>query len=665
MLYFKNNKFIFIMKTVILKELTISNWRSLNLNVRFNGTSNEIKGANGVGKSSLQNAWNWLLHGYCEPNQPKNHELFDNKVEITNETPIASVKAVIAIGDLEYTIEKTAQAKFTRKRGSGEYVKDTSDLYKYLIDNIEYSLTNWNEWIEKNITDCQMLQYCVDGRFFATLCEEDRTQARKMLEVLSGEVKEEDFKGDYTLLKEDFAKGYSVEQIEEKTKNTIKPLNERLDNIPAIIEDKEKALSEYNQIDFDGTLNEINEKKKLIEDIDAQMLGKAEALQPILGKRDAIFEIISKKRYELQNKEIAYNENYNKGKKEIENEIKSIDDKNKITTQNNVAKKQNYNASVAKLKSLKEKLNNLNYDIEQLRNEKNSWKEKEYKEDVCSVCGQVLPDDMLEKARETFAKTKQEKLALIIKNGKALKTEIEEIEKHINELQEVVDLGYKEDTLLSKESLQCKLNEYISSFVPYNETDECKALKKAIEDTEKTLPEIPQNENEELTKSKSNIMLELDTLNRKYGLKDKQEKLEKEIADLKKETRDLSNQIASLEGVLSKCFEYVEERAKIVAWKVNQHLEDCSIQMFERQKNGTLKPSCTIIDKKGVKYSTTNNASRIKANISLQELFMKLNNVSMPIWVDESSIFSKSNLPTKDGQIIYMFASEDKELVIN
>jgi hypothetical protein len=87
--------------------------------------------------------------------------------------------------------------------------------------------------------------------------------------------------------------------------------------------------------------------------------------------------------------------------------------------------------------------------------------------------------------------------------------------------------------------------------------------------------------------------------------------------------------------------------------------------MFERQKNGTLKPSCTIIDKKGVKYSTTNNASRIKANISLQELFMKLNNVSMPIWVDESSIFSKSNLPTKDGQIIYMFASEDKELVIN
>ncbi len=653
------------MKRIQLKELTLSNWRSLNLNVYFNCTSNEIKGANGVGKSSLQNAWNWLLHGYCEPTQAKNHELFDNKVEITNETPIASVTAVVLIDGIEYTLQKTAQAKFTRKRGSGEYVKDTSDLYKYLIDNIEYSLTNWNEWIEKNITDCQMMQFCVDGRFFATLCEEDRTQARKMLEVLSGEVKEEDFKGDYSLLKEDFAKGYSVEQIEEKTKNTIKPLNERLDNIPAIIEDKEKALSEYNQIDFESTLNEINEKKKLIEDIDAQMLGKAEALQPILGKRDAIFEIISKKRYELHNKEIEYNEKHNKCKKEIENEIKSIDDKNKFISRSNLSKKQLHEQKEKELETLKNKLGNLNFDIEQLRKEKDSWKAKEYKEDVCSVCGQVLPEDMLEKARETFTKTKEEKLALIIKNGKALKQQIEETEKQIKEIQDIVDLGYEEDTLLSKETLQNKLNDYVNRFMPYNETDEYKALKKAIEDTEKTLPEIPQNENEELTKSKSGIMVELDTLNRRYGLKDKQEKLEKEITDLKKETRELSNKIASLEGVLSKCFEYVEERAKIVAWKVNQHLDDCSIQMFERQKNGTLKPSCTIIDKKGVKYSTTNNASRIKANISLQELFMKLKNVSMPIWVDESSIFSKSNLPTKDGQIIYMFASEDKELVVN
>ena len=206
------------MKTVILKELTISNWRSLNLNVRFNGTSNEIKGANGVGKSSLQNAWNWLLTGYTTPNVPKNHELFDNRIKLTHETPIASVTALISIDGIEYTLQRSAEAKFTRKRGSDTYVKDNSDTYKYYIDNIEYSLTNWNEWLEKNVCDTQMLQYCTDGSFFTTLCEDDMKQGRKVLEVISGEVTQDDFQGDYSCLKEDFAKGYSIEQIEEKTK---------------------------------------------------------------------------------------------------------------------------------------------------------------------------------------------------------------------------------------------------------------------------------------------------------------------------------------------------------------------------------------------------------------------------------------------------------------
>ena len=130
------------MKTVILKELTISNWRSLNLNVRFNSTSNEIKGANGVGKSSLQNAQNWLLHGYCEPNQPKNHELFDNKVEITNETPIASVNNAISeegITILSKDIEKNGEIKYIRPDGKVQVTVEYNDGVPVRIDTVVVS----------------------------------------------------------------------------------------------------------------------------------------------------------------------------------------------------------------------------------------------------------------------------------------------------------------------------------------------------------------------------------------------------------------------------------------------------------------------------------------------------------------------------------------------
>jgi AAA15 family ATPase/GTPase len=125
------------MKEVILKRIKLSNWKSLNLDVKFNDKSTKISAKNGVGKSSLIAGWNWLLSSYTNAVSPKNHELFDNREELTHETPIAGVKAWISIDDVDYTIEKTAQAKFTRKRGSNEWSKDSSDVYKVYIDEIE------------------------------------------------------------------------------------------------------------------------------------------------------------------------------------------------------------------------------------------------------------------------------------------------------------------------------------------------------------------------------------------------------------------------------------------------------------------------------------------------------------------------------------------------
>ena len=78
-------------KKIILKRLVLSNWKSLNLDVKFNDKSTSVSGRNGIGKSSLQSAWNWLLSSYTSAVVPKNHELFDNRVELTHETPIASV----------------------------------------------------------------------------------------------------------------------------------------------------------------------------------------------------------------------------------------------------------------------------------------------------------------------------------------------------------------------------------------------------------------------------------------------------------------------------------------------------------------------------------------------------------------------------------------------
>lgn len=651
-------------KEIRLKRLVLSNWKSLNLDVTFNDGKTIVKGRNGVGKSSLASAWNWLLTGYCNSYTPKNHELFDNRVELSHETPIASVKAWISVNDIEYTIEKTAQAKFTRKRGTSEYIKDSSDTYKILIDEIEISATDFLGWLEHNICPVDMLVYCLDGSFFSTLADDDKKKSRKVLETIVGEITQSDYKGDYSCLANDFAKGYSIEQIEEKTKNQIKPIKDRQDKIPALIEDKEKMLAEYKQLDYDDIERQISEKKKAIEDIDNAILGKAESIKPILGKRDAIFEIINSKTLSLNDRKNGYIGAYNAFRNEIKRKIDDIKSSNASIVARNKEKELKYQRRTQELVDMKKEYQSLCDYREVLRKRKADIKATVFNGDTCAVCGQEMPYEMLENAKAKFNKQKNEDLDYIIAQGKQTTEKISTYTKKIEALQMIVDSGVSLDKEQSTALLQSELDEYESKYVPFEETEEYAKLVKEIDDLKASLPKTPQNDNEALTNTKKGLIDAIGTLYQLYGKKSKVGELESEIDGLKCELRHIGNELAKLEMILDKCKEYTEERASIISDRINNTLVNSRIQMWQKQKNGELAPSCTITDKQGVKYSTLNNSNRIKTCIELQQMFCKHYGIEMPIFIDEYSVFDSINAPIIDTQHICLIASDSPTLVI-
>lgn len=652
-------------KEIKLTRLVLSNWKSLNLDVTFNNGKTIVKGRNGVGKSSLASAWNWLLTGYCNAFTPKNHELFDNRIELSHETPIASVKAWISVNDIEYTIEKTAQAKFTRKRGTSEYIKESSDTYKILIDEIEISATDFNSWIEHNICPVDMLVYCLDGGFFSTLAEDDKKKSRKVLETIVGEITQDDYKGDYTCLANDFAKGYTIEQIEEKTKNQIKPIKERQTKIPALIEDKEKMLAEYNQLDYDDIERQIAEKKNAIEDIDNAILGKSESIKPILDKRDAMFEIINSNTISLNNRKNDYVGAYNAVINEIKRKIDDIESSNASIVARNKEKELKYQRQTQELVDLKKEHQSLCDYREVLRKRKDDIKATVFNGDTCVVCGQELPYEMLENAKAKFNKRKNEDLDYIIAQGKQTTEKISTLLKQIEALQTIVDSGVSLEVWQSTALLQAELDEYESKYIPFEETEEYAKLVKEIDVLKASLPEIPKIDTQSLTNTKKTLIDALGTLYQLYGRKSKTDELKSEIDALKYELRHTGNELAKLEMILDKCKEYAEERANIISDRINDKLVNSRIQMWQKQKNGELSPSCTITDKQGVKYSTLNNSNRIKTCIELQQMFCKHYDVALPIFIDEYSVFDSFNVPAIDTQHICLIASDSPTLVID
>lgn len=653
------------MRKITLKRIVLSNWKSLNIDVTFNDSgSTRISGRNGIGKSSLQSAWNWLLTGYTNANAPKNHELYDNRYELSHETPVASVKAWVSIDGIDYTIEKTAQAKFTRKRGSSEYIKDSSDSYKVLVDDIEISATAFSEWVESNFCDIVMLEYALDGTFFTTLAENDKKNARKVLEMLVGEISADDFTGDYSLINSDFAKGYSVDQIIEKTKHQIKPLKDRFEKIPAIIEAKEKSLAELEQEDYDAIKAEIEEKKKSILDIDDAILGRAEAIKPILGQRDAIYEIINSKTLKLNECRNTYLGQHKSAVDALKCEIDRINIENSIKRTRNESAYAELDKNVRELEAVKAELKSANEYRIVLLQRKDEIKSRVFTGEKCHYCNQELPVHMQEELQAQFNKQKNEDLDFVVSSGKSVREKIDMLSAKADELTDIIAKGVQLEELVSTAELEQKLVEKSKSIVPFEATPEYARLTKEIADIESTLPMIPTNDNTALTNTKKVLIDALETLNQRYGLKYKADEHKCEIDALKCELRSIANDIAHLEGVLAKCQEYMEERADIVSNRINDKLDYCKIQMWQMQKNGELAPSCTITDNSGVKYSTLNNSNRIKTCIALQQLFCKHYDIQLPVFVDEASVFSTNNKPVINGQSIFLYASDDNALVV-
>lgn len=653
------------MKEIKLQKIQLSNFKSLNIEVEFNDGATRISGKNGIGKTSIASAFYWLLSSYTSPYVPKNFALFDDRVELTHETPLAKVKAWLKVGEYDYTIEKTAEAKFTRSNGSSEWVKASSDNYTVYIDEIETSATHYNEWIEANICPVAMLPYLLNGEFFTALIDDNKNKAREILSSLVGEVKAEDFKGDYSSIKE-LMERYSASDIVEMSKKKKKPLEDRQNVIPLEIDRKEARLSELRAMDFTATENEIARVKAEIDAIDGLLLGNADVVKPILEHNREIENKVANKRLSLMNGRLTYKEGQNARTSEIKAKIAEIKRYNESMDRGNATIIRDFEEKKENKEALSKQYETLKDYLDTLRNKKKEIKCRVFTEDHCPYCGAELDPMKLETKKIAFNEEKEIELKNIIDWGRARKEELDKLKDKISDLEKEIEKGY---TLIEKKDLtpyEEALAKIEASFVPYEETDEFKRINAEIDALMSEIKEIPSNDNEALTSRKKALINELSELSKKLGLKDEIGKEEKDIEELREELRSVSNAIAELEKLIYTSKKWEDERNNIVSYRINHELEASKIEMFSTQKNGETVSDCVVLNKQGVRMSSTNFSDRILINIDMQMLFMKKMGVRLPIWVDESAVFSSSNLPHREGyQMIFMFPSDSPRLEIS
>ena len=649
-------------KKITLKKLVLSNWRGQNREVSF-GDITRISGKNESGKTAIMRAFYFCLTGLTEPYLPKNSNLYNEHEEISENTPWASVEATLEIDGLEYVIERKAKPKYTRAKGSSTWVKASADDYEYLIDSIEVGSTAFGNWIEANICPITMLPFAMSGEFFSYLVSDNKNKSRAILTELVGEVKAEDFKGDYSSIKE-LMERYSASEIVEMSKKKKKPLEDRQNVIPLEIDRKEARLSELMAMNFADIEYAIDVTKRQIDAIDGLLLGNADALKPILDHNAEIENKLANKRLSLVNSRLAYKEEQNARTSEIKAKIAEIKRFNEGVDKENAKRKRDWEEEIETKEVYERKLSRLIERREELLKRRDEVKARVYTDETCAYCGQELPYEMQEKAREAFNINKSRDLDFIVKEGKQVAEDIARAKEKIDSIGRKIEEGY---TLLEKQDVPYKeaLAKIEASFVPYEETEEFKQINAEIDALMSEIKEVPSNDNEALTSKKKALIDELSELSKKLGLKDEIGKVEKDIEELRSELRSVANAIAELEGQIFSAQAWLQERNEIVSFRINEKLEYSRIEMFSTQKNGEVVPDCRLLNKKGVSYGVTNNADKGAIDTDLQRLFMRHYGIALPIFVDEASIYDSEHLPKDDNyQFVYLFASDSQILTV-
>lgn len=609
-----------------IEKLHINNFKGIfnfTLNLEKNNAS--ITGKNATGKTTIADAWYWLISGKDGDQQSNFNilplDLDGNPVKKEEATVIAD----LFIDRKKLQLKKVYKQKWTKKRGSleKEFTGNTTD---HFIDEIYVSAKEYSDKIS-SIIDEKLFRILSDVRFFCKLPSETK---RKHLIDLIGNILPEDIIATDSELKE-LDSILSERDIEDHKKILTarkKVCTESLKGIPERIEENKLNINdiEENEEDIEKEAEEINSKIK--EKIDE--LGRIYSGNEIVVIENQILELQkNEKQLEIDTKKT----NFEKISKKLEEKSKL---EMLIRTASNAVNALNYDIS-----DIDEKIVNLNvHRDEAIKLWKETKSKKLVNEEVCFNCGQQLPESIIINQIESFNIKKAEELKAVNDAGKKITDTISKSKNKIEYiLKEINDYNSK---IFEYKSKIVEIDKDIHNINNSNNIDYSKKqidISRSLKELNSKMSELDSFKNplkEEINKleDKKIILLnKLNIINRNKEAKERIELLQKNLKEISQEYQNLEHGLYLIEKFEQKKSEYIEnnvsEKFSITKWK-----------LFEHQINGGIRDICEPLYN-GVPYSTDlNNGARILVGIDCINTLSRHYDISVPVFIDNAESLS-------------------------
>lgn len=647
------------MKNVKFKRLVMSDWRAQNKEIDFGAERTMISGRNASGKSSVWDAILWLFTGYDSQNR-MNYQLFDNRIIPTKENSRpASVELAFSVDGTEYRLKRTAEMGWVRPRGAANYEKKSSDDYKFEIDGVAVPVSEYKSFVENTFCPIEKLKFILNIDFFLGM---DWKELRKHFADIIGEVKDEDYSGDFSAAVALVNRYGSVDSAKEHMKTRRSVLRDE-------IGDGSRKGTKVVELDtLRGMLPDISgvaearkkreESLSKISEIDAEISGRAASIEPLIHERNRQLAEIAEMEASLNAAKYTYESSHSAELRAVQSEIEKIDSDNREIEKKNAFAAVQFENARKSLETAHKRLNGLNDYRDELLKQNAEVKALQFSEDKCPYCGQELPSDKLEEAKARFESEKEARHKKIVSAGQANNVDIEKCKKEIEALQFTLEQGASSQPLKSKSDLEAKLADLRALSEPYEESDGYKSKAAEIAQKRAKIADIPQVDTSDLEEQKSRLYEVISECSAVISREETHNAQMRKIAALEEDIRKSANELAETEGLLALFDEMERQKAEIIRTRIVSLFDICEVHMEERKKDGTMTPACNILVN-GVLAQVANTASKIRAGADISNAFAKFYGLNMPLIVDNRERVDSSVDFANGRQLVEMKVSDN------
>lgn len=675
-------------KKVILKELTLKNFKGIkDLTVRF-GEVTTIAGANATGKSTVFDAFTWVLFGKDSNDRTDSGKgAFTVKTVGPDGNPILklehSVTAVLDVNGEEVTLTRTLTEDWVKPRGKAE-TELKGNTTHYFCNGVEIKAGAFQEKVT-DITEEQLFKLITNPAYFPSL--DWKTQREILLRIAGGVTYEEVAAGraDFAAILSQLS-GKDLAEFKQEIAYRKSRIKGGLEKCPIEINAIDSVTPEVP--DYEALEAEKASLSAKLDDVEAAITDVAETARKHYGgvqsKRKEINDLRNRQQDIIfRAKQAAQKEGYEKNAK-----------RNEVKTSYEITKREaaNYNASSENsLSDIRYNIQNLTSEIADLsvkvdgkRAEWNARNEEAYRvrtdglicpmyETLCSDASVLRMDAIAkEKARAKFEEAKAADLARITEEGKTLNLRISDKKAQLQDL-EAQHSERTEAIAVKKAEYAKKLQELeaeiaaspevtVSTDIIPENIPEWKELEARIAEVSATISDIPAADTSALTTKKKELTALLDDAKEKLGIRATIEKNTAKKAEIAAREKELAQQLADLEKQEFTIDELNKARMDEVERRVNSKFQNVRFRMFEPQLNGGETPTC-IAMVGGVKYADLNTAGKINAGLDIINTLCLFHEVSAPVFIDNAE--SVNRLFPVASQLIKLVVTTDKELTIN